>query len=152
MSHSNTPPVRNRAPLTARSNSLRCESVAEHYTAEENSKTGKTKPRNHLSRTDLSWNTRQDFLKIPSLWEAALETKRKCFSKVILESNVTPNITWSSDSFCTVPPVVNGGRLGMHCAAWPGDYHSLGLTHTQFHSPKVTPLTNPPKVTDRGLC
>ena len=35
MSHSNTPPVRNRAPLTARSSSLRCVSAAEHQTAEQ---------------------------------------------------------------------------------------------------------------------
>ena len=71
MSHSNTPPVRNRGPLTARSSSLRCVSPADH--------------------------------------QAALETERRCFIKVILESNVTPNITKSSDSFCTVPPIVNGG-------------------------------------------
>ena len=34
---------------------------------------------------------------------------------------------------------------------WPGDYHSLGLTRIQLHSPKVTPLTNPAKVRDQGL-
>ena len=105
-------PVRNRAPLTARSSSLRCVSAAEHQTEEHYSKTGRTKPRTHLPRSDLSWNTRQDFLKIPSLWEAALETDRWCFSKAIFESNVTPNITRSSDSFSTVPPIVNGGDRG----------------------------------------
>ena len=109
MSHSNTPPVRNQAPLTARSSSLRCASAAEHYTAEQYSKTGKTKPRKHLSRCHVSWNIRQDFLKIPSLWEAALETTRRCSSKVSFESNVAPNITRWSDSFSTVPPIVNGG-------------------------------------------
>ena len=31
---------------------------------------------------------------------------------VILESNVTPNITRSSDSFSTVPPIVHGGDWG----------------------------------------
>ena len=36
----------------------------------------------------------------------------------------------------------------MHCAR-PWDYRSLGL---QFHPPKVTPFTNPAKVTDQGLC
>ena len=64
-----------------------------HHTAEQYSKTGKTKPQKHLPMSNLSWNTRQDFLKIPSLWEAALETERRCFSKVNLESNVTPKIT-----------------------------------------------------------
>ena len=61
MSHSNTPPVRNRAPLTARSSSLRCVSAAEHQTAEQYSKTGRTKPRKHPPRSALSWNTHQDF-------------------------------------------------------------------------------------------
>ena len=32
------------------------------------------------------------------------------------------------------------------------DYHSLGLTRIQFHPPKVTPLTEPAKVKDQGLC
>ena len=66
----------------------------------------------HLPRSDLSWNTRQDFLKIPSLWEAALETEWRCFSNVISESNVTPNITRSSDSISTVTPIVNVGDRG----------------------------------------
>ena len=39
----------------------------------------------------------------------------------------------------------------MQCAR-PRDYHSLGPTRIQFHSPKVTLLTNPAKVTDQGLC
>ena len=81
-------------------------------TLDTSTQTGRIKPRNHLSRSDLSWNTRQDFLKIPCLWETALETKRRYFSNVILESNVTPNITRSSDYFCTVLPIVNGGDLG----------------------------------------
>ena len=142
MSQSNTPPVRNRAPLTARSCSLRCVSAAEHQTAEQCSKTGRTKPWKHLPRSDLSWNTRHDFLKIPSLCEAALETEQRCFSKVIFELNVTPKIARSSHSFSTVPPIVNGGWLGTHCAR-PRDYHSLGLIHIQFHPSKVTQLTNP---------
>ena len=99
MSHSNTPPVRNRAPLTERCSSLRCVSAAEHHTAGQYSKTGWTKPRKHLTKSDLSWNTRyKDFVKITSLWEAALETERRYFSKVILESNVTQNITNSTPS------------------------------------------------------
>ena len=112
MSHSNTPPIRNRVPPTSRSSSLRSASAAEHHTAEQYSKTGRTKPRKHLLRSDLQWNTLQDFLKIPSLCEAALETERRCFSKVIFESNVTPKITRSYDSFSTVPPRVNGDIWG----------------------------------------
>ena len=112
MSHSNTPPVRNLALLTSRSSSLRRVSAAEHHTAEQYSKTGRTKPRKHLHRSDLSWNTRQNFLKIPSLTEAALETERRRYSKDILGSNATPNITRSSDSYGTVPPIINGGDWG----------------------------------------
>ena len=66
----------------------------------------------HLPMSNLSWNTSQDFLKIPSLREAALETERRCFSKVKLESNVTANISRSTDSFSTVPSMVNGGGWG----------------------------------------
>ena len=50
-----------------RSSSLRCVSAAEQHTAEQYSKTGKTKLQKHLMMSNLSWNTRQDFLKIPSL-------------------------------------------------------------------------------------
>ena len=32
------------------------------------------------------------------------------------------------------------------------DYHSLGLTRIHFHPMKVTPPTNPAKVTEHGLC
>ena len=39
----------------------------------------------------------------------------------------------------------------MHCAS-PRDCHRLGLTRIQFHPPQVTPLINPAKVTDQGLC
>ena len=46
-SHSNTPPVRNRAPLTARSSCSRCVSAAAHHTAEQHYKTGMAKPQNH---------------------------------------------------------------------------------------------------------
>ena len=105
-------PVRNRAPLTAWSSSLRCVSAAEHHTAEQYSKMGRAKHRKHLSRSDLLWDTRNDFLKTPSLWEAALQTNWRCFSKNSLESNVTPNITRSSDSFSAVPVIVNGGDWG----------------------------------------
>ena len=41
--------------------------------------------------------------------------------------------------------------MGMHCAR-PRDCHIVGLTRIQFNPPKVTPLTNPAKVTDQGLC
>ena len=43
-----------------------CVLAAKHYTAEQYSKTGRKIPRKHHIRSDLSWNTRQDFLKIPT--------------------------------------------------------------------------------------
>ena len=146
--HLNTPPVRNQAPLTAQSSSLRCVSASEHQAADQYSKTGRTKPWKHLPRSDLSWNTHQDF-KIPSFCEAALETERRCFSNVILESNVTSKITRSLDSFSPVPPIVNGMTGDALCQT--SRLYSLGLTHIQFNPPKVTPLTNPAKVMDQGL-
>ena len=42
MSHSNTPPVRKWAPLTAQSSSLRCVSAAKYHTGEQYSKTDRT--------------------------------------------------------------------------------------------------------------
>ena len=53
-SHSNTPQVKKLAPLTTRSSSLKCVSAAEHHTAEQYSKTGKTKPLKHLHFLFLS--------------------------------------------------------------------------------------------------
>ena len=88
--HSKTPPARKPALL------ITCESAAAHHTAEQYSKTGRTKLQKDLRKSDRSWNTYQDFLMIPSFWAAALEKERRCFSKVILASNVTPNITRSA--------------------------------------------------------
>ena len=140
----------NTTDFTVRS-SLRCVSAAEHHTAEQYFKTGRTKPRKHLPRSNLSWNTRLDFLKIPSLWEVAMETERRCFSNVILESNVTPNISRSSDSYCTVPPIVNGGDWGCTVRHLETIMIRDLVTRIQFLS-QVTPLTNLPEVTVQGLC
>ena len=105
-SHSNTPQVKNGTTGYTVS-SLRRVTAVEHHTAEQYSKPGRTKPRKRLPRKNRSWHTSTVFLKIQCLWEAALEIKRACFSKVILESNATPNIS-RSDSFSTIPPVTGG--------------------------------------------
>ena len=110
MLHSNTPQVKEQAALTTRSSSLRHILVAELYTEEQYSKTGKAKPRKHLPRSNLSWNTRKEFFKILSLWEAAQETERRCFPTVFVESNATPRISRSSNSFSTV--LLNEGDWG----------------------------------------
>ena len=101
---------------------------------------------------------RQEILKIPSLWEAALETVRICFSKVILESNVTHNISRSSDSFSTVSPIINGGDW--ECIVHDMEtiivlvllafnfipqrsHHSLTLPSWRFRPSALTPLNDP---------
>ena len=87
---------------------------------------------------------------IPSLTAAALETERRCFLNVIFASNVTPNITRYADSFSTVPSIVNGVDWGWIVSDL--DYHSLSLICIQFHSPQVTPHTNPVQIKIHGLC
>ena len=103
-----TPPAKKQAQLTTRSSSLRCVSAAEHHTAEQYSKTGKTKPRQHLPMSNLSWNTRQDFLKTP----------RRSFSKVNLESNVTSNISRSTDSLAQYHQWLMGVAGDALCVTW----------------------------------
>ena len=119
----------------------------DHHAAEHRSKTGWTKPRKHLPRSNLSWNTRQDFFKIPSLWTAA--TEQRCFSKVILESNVTPNIWRSSDSFSTVPPTVNAGDWGCIVRYLVLVFLVFNLIPQRTH---CSVLTNFAEVTVQGLC
>ena len=68
-----------------------------------------------------------------------------------MESNVTHNITRSSDAFRTVPPIANGGDRG--CIVC--DLETiivLVLLAFNFIPLKVTPLTNLAKVTGQGLC
>ena len=135
------------APVTTRSSSLMCTSTAEHHTAEQYSQTSRTNPIKHLPSSNLSWKTRQDFLKIQSLWEDALKASQlRSFAKVILESNATQNISRSSDSFSTVLPIVNGGDWEcivrdlafMNCALLPFNFisqrshHSLTLPRSRF--------------------
>ena len=60
----------------------------------------KAPKRSQKERPIMKYRLRvQDILMMPSLWAAALETERRCFSKVILASNVTPNITSCSAQF-----------------------------------------------------
>ena len=56
------------AQRTTPPNSLRCVFAAEHHTAEQYSKTARTKPRKHPQEAIYHGiRARQDFLKIPSL-------------------------------------------------------------------------------------
>ena len=72
-------------------------------------KTPKASPKKR-SIMEQSPGLPQDTKSLPKLCEAALE--RRCFSKVIVESNVTPKITRSSDSFSTVLPIDYGSYWG----------------------------------------
>ena len=113
MSHSNTPPDRNQAPLTAWSSSLRYTLSAEHQTEEQYSKTGRTKPQKYLPRSDLSWNTRrtsspyQVFEKL--LWKPSEDVSQRSSG---IKCHSHPNITRSSDSFSTVLLIINGSDWG----------------------------------------
>ena len=78
-------------------------------------------------------------------------SQAKMILKGHLESNVAPNITRSSDSFSTVQLIVNGGDWGCIVRDLETIIVFLGVTRIQFHSPNVTPLTNPAEVTDQGL-
>ena len=127
MSHSNTPPVKKLAPLTTLFGSLKFVYAAEHHTSVQYSKMGRTKHRKHLPRSNLSWNTRQVFLKIPRIWEAALETEWRCFSKVKYHSKYIKVIGLLQHSCANS----YWGWLWMHCA-WHGDYQSLVLLAFNF--------------------
>ena len=63
-------PVKKLAPQITLFSSLRCVLAAEQHTADHAVlQTGRTQPWKHLSRSNQSLNTRQDFLRIPSLWK-----------------------------------------------------------------------------------
>ena len=78
------------------------------------------------------------------------ENEWRYFSKVILESNVTPNMTRLSDSFSTVPPIVNG--CDCWCIVCDLEIIILSLTYIQLHPTKVTPCTDLDGVMAHGLC
>ena len=102
------------------------------------------------SRAPHCRNTRQDFLKMPSLWGPAMEIERKYFSNVILESNITPNIR-SSDSFSRVPPIVNGVTGDALCVSWRLSYSWSSSSSISFPKRHITHY-NPAKVADQGHC
>ena len=107
--HTETTDYRTIALLTTLPSSLRCQS---HTSAEQYSKTRRTKLQEDIRRSDRSWNTCQDFLMILILCGAALETERRCYSKVILASKVAPNVTRLSYPFMSVPSRVYGVYWG----------------------------------------
>ena len=139
MLHSHTAPVRKRALLTTRSS---IDSRAPHW---------RTVLQNGQDITQKASSKKRNIMEYsPEILQDAKSLRKvmlgRCFSKVILESNVTPNISMWSNSVSRVPPIFNG-RLWV---TWRLSY-SWSYSN-KFHSPKVTSLTNPTEVTNRGLC
>ena len=71
-------------------------------------------------------------------------------SKGHLGIKFTPNISKSSDSFSTVPPIVNAGD-------WGGIVHDLETIRVSVllafnFIPQMAPFTNLAEVSDQGLC
>ena len=88
---------------------------------------------------------------IPSLW-ALFWKRRKCLSKVILTSKVTPNITRSSNSLRTVPSRVNGVDWRWILRDLMTIIAQVLLAFNLIHSPQVTPLINHVKITIQVFC
>ena len=102
------PQVKKCSSLTARWISLRCVSAAEHHTAEQYSKTGRTKlPSKHLPRSIMEFSPW-----LPKVFEKLLWQPSEDASQMSSWNTTSHNISRSSDSFSTVPPIVNGGDCG----------------------------------------
>ena len=136
--HSTIPSDKKLALLTTLSSNLMCESAAEHYS--------KISQKERILARSFSWYQASEL----QLWK-----QRRCFSKVILASNITPNVTRSSASFSTAPSRVNGVEWGCivrnvdtitvidvidmnshsapfpkgHTTCWRGKYHDSGIWH-----------------------
>ena len=119
-------------------------SADKDHTIAQYSITGRITHRKHLTGSDLLINTLREFLKIQSR-EPGMGTMQRCFSKVILVSNCTSNISRSSDFFSTVQP-----RVNLHFP-FTRDYHCLSFIFIQFHPSKITTLTNLTEVTVQRL-
>ena len=81
MSYSKTRPVQNLVPPTALSSSLMCVSAAEYHTEEQYSKTVSTKPVKTSPKKQPISEYSPRLPEIPRIWESALETERRCFTK-----------------------------------------------------------------------
>ena len=71
------------------------------------------------------------------------------YIKVVFASNVTQKIPWSTDSFITVPPRVNGGDVTWWQSLSYSHLHSFPKGHTS--NSLITPITNSVKITNHGL-
>ena len=88
-----------------------CVSAAEHHTAEQYSKTAGQKSES-ISQEAIYHGTLARTSSRYQVFEQLLWKPSEDASQRSSESNLTPNKTRSSDSFSTVPPIVNGGDRG----------------------------------------
>ena len=76
---------------------------------------GQEKLRKHLQISNLSWKTRQDFLKTPSLWGVALKIERRFFSKFKCHSHYNKDCGWNDiNLFLSFLPPTETQRLGFN--------------------------------------
>ena len=122
--HSSQPPAKKLAPRTRRWNSIRSVSAVEHHTSEQYSKTGRINPRTHLTRSDWSCSTSQDFLNIHNFGEAALETG---FSKVF--RRLQKSVSKQTSEVCSeVDTIIINFINGLRKTSQKTSYHQY---HTQ---------------------
>ena len=147
--HFNTSPAKTPALLTILSSNLRCGLAAEQDTAEQYSKTGRTKvkrSRKHRSLIKyLSWPSHDTN---PLRCSSGNKGKMLVRSHLSLKSHTQ---YYKDGKLLQVSSIQSKcGWLGTDCW-WSGDYHSLSLTRIQFHPPQVTPHSNPVNITVQGL-
>ena len=111
--HIQLTPVKKLAPLTTRSSTLRCVSADEHYTAEQHSKTGRTKPRSIFQEAiypGILARTSTRYLK-PLRSCSGNQVKMFLKSHLGIECHSQYNKV-VTDTFNTIPPIVNAGDCG----------------------------------------
>ena len=143
MSHSNTPTVIKRSPLTICSRASHCWTVLQKVLQKGQ---GETTKASHKKLSIMKYSPR-----LPE-YTKSLRSSSGNRAKMLLKCHL--GIKYYSQYIKVLDPTPSAQfhySLGMHCA-WPGEYHSLSLTRIQIDSIKVTPLTNPAEVTNQGLC
>ena len=135
------------APLTTRSTSLRCVHICSRAPhCRTVLKTSKDKTLKASPKEIIKYS-----IGLPQITKAlrgCSGNQRRYFSKVILESNVTPNICTKVTRLHKHSSEVNGGDRG--CIVWAMETIIVfSPSRIQFRSPNGTPLTNLAEVTIR---
>ena len=112
------PPLNRLTWPTTRSTNDRWEVAADIQTGEQYSSTRSINAQKHLATTATSRKTLMFFLKIPTLIEAEAAFALTCFSKVNLESRMTPEIINSETISTTEPSMTKSGNKGSTVREW----------------------------------